>query len=187
MARYDAFAQRYDEWIPDPNDDPVAQSLLRLTGDIAGQRILDLGCGQGRIARHLIDLGAAEVVGVELSAEMLAHAGDIPNVAYVHGDATTSAWWDGRAFDGVVSSMALMDIDDLAGAVLNNRNGAQTGRVVQLVHQPSGLPGHRTGAVQLADRGLLLRRGTVVHRRGRRPGDRRGEPPDPVDVLQRAL
>jgi len=28
----------------------------------------------------------------------------------------TTEWWDGIPFDGVVSSMALMDIDDLAGA-----------------------------------------------------------------------
>lgn len=117
MARYDKFAERYDEWIADPKDDPVVQSLMRLIGNFAGQRILDFGCGQGRLARHLVELGAAEVVGVELSAEMLAHAADTPNVTYLQADATTLDWWDGHAFDGVVSSMALMDIDDLAGAV----------------------------------------------------------------------
>ena len=92
-------------------------SLFRAIGTVDGQRVLDLGCGQGRIARHLVARGATEVVGVELSKEMLAHAGHSPTVTYHHADATTTSWWDGSTFDGVVSSMALMDIDDLAGAV----------------------------------------------------------------------
>ena len=117
MARYDTFADWYDSWIADPAEDPVVQSLLGAIGDVRGERILDLGCGQGRIARHLVTLGAADVVGVELSHEMLAHAGESPKVTYLHADATTTEWWDGTSFDGVVSSMALMDIDDLAGAV----------------------------------------------------------------------
>lgn len=117
VARYDMFAEWYDVWIAEPDDDPVVRSLLGVIGDVAGQRILDLGCGQGRIARHLVALGAAEVVGVELSGQMLARADETPRVTYLQADATTTEWWDGAQFDGVVSSMALMDIDDLAGAV----------------------------------------------------------------------
>ncbi|HEX4905697.1 MAG TPA: class I SAM-dependent methyltransferase [Acidimicrobiales bacterium] len=70
-ARYDEHASWYDDWIADPAEDPVAQPLFRIVGDVSGERILDLGCGQGRIARHLA-LQGKEVVGVELSAEMLA-------------------------------------------------------------------------------------------------------------------
>ena len=117
MPRYDGIADWYDGWIAHPGEDPVVRSLLGVIGNVEGQRILDLGCGEGRLARHLVALGAADVVGVELSGEMLARASETPNVTYLRADATTIEWWDGAPFDGVVSSMALMDIDDLVGAV----------------------------------------------------------------------
>jgi SAM-dependent methyltransferase len=39
-------------------------------------------------------------------------------IQYLQGDVTTTAWWDGRPFDGVLCNMALMDIDDLGGALV---------------------------------------------------------------------
>jgi 2-polyprenyl-3-methyl-5-hydroxy-6-metoxy-1,4-benzoquinol methylase len=77
------------------------------------------GCGQGRLSRHLAKLGA-EVTGVDVSAEMLgrARASGPPDIAYIQADvAGDLAWWDGRPFDGCTCEMALMDIDDLAGAL----------------------------------------------------------------------
>src|SRR5438067_4189495 len=87
-------------------------------GDVAGQRICDLACGQGRVARHLAELGAC-VVGVDLSANLLAiarrHEATKPRgIEYLQADAQ---YLDGIAdatFDGVVCHMALMDIPDLA-------------------------------------------------------------------------
>jgi SAM-dependent methyltransferase len=53
---------------------------------------------------------------------MLAHARRLEaesplDIVYVCADAATTDWWDGLAFDGVLSNMALMDIDDLDGAL----------------------------------------------------------------------
>ena len=118
QPRYDAHAAWYDDWVAAPDDDLVARSLLGLVGSVQDQRILDLGCGQGRIARQLAERGN-DVVGVDLSAGLLAIARSAPHprVAYVEADVCTTGWWDGRPFDGAVASMSLMDIDDLAGAV----------------------------------------------------------------------
>ena len=119
-ARYDAYASWYRDWVAAPEDDLVARSLLALMGPVTGQRVLDLACGEGRIARLLAGRGN-EVVGVDLSARLLdiarAGAGAGPGIRYVYADVCTTGWWDGAPFDGVVSSMALMDIDDLDGAV----------------------------------------------------------------------
>jgi 2-polyprenyl-3-methyl-5-hydroxy-6-metoxy-1,4-benzoquinol methylase len=64
----------------------------------------------------------AQVTAVDLSARLLVHARrlehDVPvGIDYVQGDVTTTHWWDGRTFDGVVCEMALMDIDDLDGVL----------------------------------------------------------------------
>ena len=51
----------------------LGESLLRLLAPRAGKRILDLGCGDGALTRHLVDAGCT-VVGVDASAEMIAAA-----------------------------------------------------------------------------------------------------------------
>ena len=45
----------------------IAQNLP----DIAGQKILDIGCGTGRMSRFLAARGAAEVVGVDIASEVI--------------------------------------------------------------------------------------------------------------------
>lgn len=47
------------------------QSVLRLLGNIAGKSVLDLGCGYGFFTRKLQHLGAARLVGVDISEKML--------------------------------------------------------------------------------------------------------------------
>jgi SAM-dependent methyltransferase len=51
-----------------------AHSVLRAVGDVGGLSVLDLGCGSGVYTRRLRTLGAAQVVGVDESGEMVAHA-----------------------------------------------------------------------------------------------------------------
>ena len=116
-SRYDAIADWYVEFT---HEWPEKPDLL-LPVDVAGQRVVDLACGHGRASRHLARLGAS-VTAVDLSREMLGHAAvieasDALGIHYVHGDVTTTDWWDGEPFDGAVSNMALMDVDDLDAAL----------------------------------------------------------------------
>jgi toxoflavin synthase len=53
-----------------PHETAVA-CTLNLTGDLAGQDVLDLACGQGLAARALARAGAASVLGVDASREMI--------------------------------------------------------------------------------------------------------------------
>ena len=46
-------------------------SALALLGNLSGQSVIDLGCGEGHYSRLLKQLGAAQVLGVDLSSDMI--------------------------------------------------------------------------------------------------------------------
>jgi ubiquinone/menaquinone biosynthesis C-methylase UbiE len=119
-ARYDAVADFYEQFAPDVYDDPAMAALLRLIGDVAGLRILDLACGHGRLARELARRGG-QVVGLDISIGLLekarAYEAASPlQITYVHADATSPDSLAGEHFDAVTCSFGLLDIDDLEGA-----------------------------------------------------------------------
>ena len=117
QARYDEFAEWYEQWISDKQ--PLIAAQAGLLPAMTGDRVLDIACGHGRMSRYLAMLGA-DVTGIDISAAMLAvaRAAGPENITYIHADVTRHlSWWDGRPFDGCTCELALMDIDDLAGAL----------------------------------------------------------------------
>jgi 2-polyprenyl-6-hydroxyphenyl methylase/3-demethylubiquinone-9 3-methyltransferase len=71
MARFDALEARFKGTLA--AEDYRLEALMGALGPLNGKRILDLGCGKGRFARHLRHAGA-EVIGLDASAAMLQHA-----------------------------------------------------------------------------------------------------------------
>lgn len=66
-------------------------SFLGMVGEVKGRSVLDLACGTGFYSREFKRRGAAEVVGVDISVEMVAAARDIErreplDVRYEVGD-----------------------------------------------------------------------------------------------------
>jgi 2-polyprenyl-3-methyl-5-hydroxy-6-metoxy-1,4-benzoquinol methylase len=120
-TRYDEIADFYDETVGDDLSDSVAATLLAFAGELAGARILDLACGQGRLSRELSRRGAS-VVGADLSGKLLAKARAAEDeqplgITYVHEDVTAPGALAGERFDGVVCHFGLSDIDDLDGTL----------------------------------------------------------------------
>ncbi len=80
-------------------------------------RVLDAGCGTGRIAVRLDELGY-DVVGVDVDDSMLAHArAAAPALEWHHADLTTMDL--GRAFDAVLlagNTIPLLEEGTLAAA-----------------------------------------------------------------------
>ena len=116
-ARYDAIADWYIEFTKDWDSEPLAL----LPDDLRGLRVLDLACGYGQASRYLAQRGA-RVSGLDISAALLSRARQLEaeqplGIRYISGDAASTDWWDGVAYDGVLCNMALMDIDDLEGTL----------------------------------------------------------------------
>jgi len=75
MAQYDTIALDYQRISAAvPLRDAEWYSLRQRLGDLAGLSVLDLACGDGMGTRLLKRWGAARVVGVDISAQMIALA-----------------------------------------------------------------------------------------------------------------
>jgi ubiquinone/menaquinone biosynthesis C-methylase UbiE len=115
-------ADWYDELI-ESGSGPHETALgctLRLLGDVTGQTVLDVACGQGLAARAIAAAGAQEVVGVDSSPQMLANAkrhGGPESLRYVASDAQHLAEFGDERFDAVCCQLGLMDIPDLAATL----------------------------------------------------------------------
>ena len=121
MSAYDEVADAYSRTLDPAGEGLVDPVLAELIGEVAGQDVLSLACGQGQDARLLARLGAT-VTGIDISEEMLRHArrheaADTRAITYVQGDVQDLAPFAAASFDGVVCHMALMDVADLAATI----------------------------------------------------------------------
>jgi ubiquinone/menaquinone biosynthesis C-methylase UbiE len=71
-AQYDQIATDYQRTKESPLREHVeAWSFRKMLGSVKGLRVLDLACGDGFYTRRIKDAGAAEVIGIDVSAEMI--------------------------------------------------------------------------------------------------------------------
>ncbi|MEV4370144.1 methyltransferase domain-containing protein [Nonomuraea sp. NPDC049637] len=84
-------------------------AMLELAGDVAGAKVLDVGCGAGHYAAELLVRGA-EVVGVDGSATLLEHArmrvGERAALV-LHDLEEPLDFADDASFDGVICALVL--------------------------------------------------------------------------------
>jgi len=91
-------------------------AMLALAGDVAGLRILDVGCGAGHYAAELLKCGA-EVVGIDGSATLLGHArallGERVDL-HLHDVERPLDFIEDAAFDGIVCALVLHHVTNRA-------------------------------------------------------------------------
>ncbi len=118
--------------------DPLGRVAIERLGVVAGQRILDVGCGCGQTLLELAELAgpSGQVLGVDISPPMLARAGERvagrPTITLALGDAQTYAFAPG-AFDAVYSRFGVMFFDDPRAAFCNLRAAARSGARLSFV------------------------------------------------------
>jgi SAM-dependent methyltransferase len=105
------------------------EHMRRLVGELRPRRLLDLACGDGRVAAAAAR--DVEAAGLDRSAALLARARDRePGVYWVRGDGHTLPFAD-AAFDLIICNLALMMFDAPARAAAELRRvTARGGRVI---------------------------------------------------------
>lgn len=119
---WDAHAKEWIDWVRDPARQDTywrfhRDRFLSLVPEAGRRLTLDIGCGEGRVARDLRQRGH-RVLGIDCSFTMCQAAADYfedPSPVTV-GDAARLPLADASA-DCAVAFMSLQDIDDMPGAV----------------------------------------------------------------------
>ena len=98
-----------------PNNAIEGPMIFEMLGDITGNSILDLGCGDGSFGKDLIQNGATEYIGVEGSEKMVEAAK--ANLKTLNGkvimDTMESYPYPDKAYDIVTSRFAIHYVSDI--------------------------------------------------------------------------
>ena len=125
---------------------PWAQGLVDLAGVGKGERVLDLACGTGAVARVAAERAGASgrVTGLDLNAGMIAVARSLPAppgapVAWIEASAEATGLPDGE-FDAVLCQQGLQFFPDKPAALREARRVlAPGGRIAMSVWRTTGV------------------------------------------------
>lgn len=93
--------------------------LFALLPDLNGKTILDMGCGFGEHCTKFVELGAATVVGIDISKKMLEVAeaeNGHPSISYIHMPIEEISKLH-KKFDIVISSLAMHYVENYEAVV----------------------------------------------------------------------
>jgi SAM-dependent methyltransferase len=116
-SHWEREAANWITWTRKPGHDPYWHYSPAFFHELVPRRAtLEIACGEGRVVRDLTARGH-RTTGADASGNLIAaaRAAD-PAGTYLHADATALPF-DDAAFDLVVIYNALMDVDDMPGAV----------------------------------------------------------------------
>jgi SAM-dependent methyltransferase/ribosomal protein S18 acetylase RimI-like enzyme len=107
---------------------PLGRHALAALAARPGERVLDIGCGGGETAVELAHAVAPDgtVVGIDVSAAVLAFAAGGERVRFIHADAQTFAF-EPASFDAAFSRFGVMFFADPVAAFRNIRRGLKPG------------------------------------------------------------
>ncbi len=125
--QYDEIGEAYEGFKALPLEQyAVVPSFLAMVGDVHGASVLDLASGTGFYSREFRRRGAAEVLGIDISGEMVSVAQQLEQhdplgVRYEVGDASELRSFE-RPFDVGLAVQLLNYAPDLAATERMCRN-----------------------------------------------------------------
>ncbi|MEU5790094.1 class I SAM-dependent methyltransferase [Micromonospora purpureochromogenes] len=149
---YDTMVADYVEFVRDelaarPLDRAILAAFAELVLADGGGPVLEVGCGPGRITRHLHDLGL-DAAGLDLSPGMIAQARrDHPDLRFTEGSMLELDLPDG-ALAGLVAWYSVIHLPDdrLPAAFAEFHRVLAPGGHLLLAFQVGDEPVHRTDA-----------------------------------------
>jgi len=131
-----SFPELYERYLVNSLFRPWAELTLDELEPSSGDRILDVACGTGivaRVARERLGEGA-NIVGVDISAEMLGVARKIaPSIDWREGNATSLPLRDDERFDVVVCQQGMQFFPDKPTAAVQMRRALDAGGTVAVL------------------------------------------------------
>lgn len=92
------------------------QETINNIVDVQNKRVIDIGCGGGIYTKELALMGAANVIGLDFSKEILQAAKEncssFPNISFIHSDAHNIPFPD-ETFDIVISRAVIHHLQDI--------------------------------------------------------------------------
>jgi ubiquinone/menaquinone biosynthesis C-methylase UbiE len=121
IGAWDGAAEEFASFFAENNEfyhtHIINPCLMDLVGEATGKTVLDLGCGEGHLARQLVDMTSRQIriIAVDASAKMIQiakekSAGYANCVTFQQADAGDLSEIRGDSFDITICNMALMDI-----------------------------------------------------------------------------
>ena len=103
------------------NDCIETPILFGMLPDLHGKKVLDIGCGMGQHAKQYSDMGAASVLGIDLSEKMLEYAKEHNSSTNVIYQRMSMEDIDAisEMFDLVTSSLVFDYVEDFPGMMRN--------------------------------------------------------------------
>lgn len=125
-----SFPEMYEKWLVAPLFRPFAESMILDLDLSLGEKVLDIACGTGivaRVAKERVGEGG-RVVAVDISDDMLTVARNVaPGIDFREGSAHALPLQDGEQFDVVVCHQGFQFFADKPAAAAQMRRALKEG------------------------------------------------------------
>jgi len=132
---WDPVAAWYDKLVGESGSDyhrnVILPAALRILDAKPGESVIDVCCGQGVLAKPLLENHIGKFTGVDASPRLIdaakARHGKDPRVSFIIADVCVSGTWANESHDAATCLMAVHDVADAVAMFSNVRKALKPG------------------------------------------------------------